>query len=185
MIRVTPLSAAGCLVACVVGTVASPLATGQEVPFEALHIERSATVELAGTPEAVFALLEPQGRARWVTGWRLDQLYPRSGPTRPGAVIRQVHRSGAVEQIWLLAEHEPPTRIKYVVFVAGMETWEFDTRLRRGPDDRTFATLDHRITSLAEPVNQEVQRFADDFDAYVERLRVALDAALRDGGDPR
>jgi hypothetical protein len=155
-----------------------PASGAQE--FEALHIERRASFQLEATPDEVMKLLAPQGRPSWVKGWRFIFLFPPSGEPRRGAVVRQVHRSGAVEQIWLLSEYEPPTRIKYVIFVAGMETWEFDTRLEAGPGGKTVVSVDHRITSLAEEVNGEVQRFADGFDRYVERLRSALGAALEE-----
>jgi hypothetical protein len=155
----------------------------QEPSFEAAHIERSASVTLEGSSEEVFALLEPLGRKRWVKRWNFEYLWPPSGEAQPGTVVRQAHQSGAVEQIWLLAEHESPTRIKYVIFVAEMETWEFDTHLKPTPEGKTIATFDHRITSLAEPVNAEVQHFADDFDAYVGRVRLALNKALSENRD--
>jgi hypothetical protein len=140
---------------------------GQKSSFKAAHIERSASITLEGSPEEVFALLEPLGRKKWVKRWNFEYLW-----------LRQAHQNGAVEQIWLLAEHEPPIRIKYVVFVAEMETWELDTRFEPTPEGLTIATFDHRITSMAEPVNTEVQHFADGFDAYVERVRRSLNAAL-------
>jgi hypothetical protein len=89
-----------------------------------------------------------------------------------------------VEQIWLLAEHQPAERIKYVIFVAGMETWEFDVHLEAVSDKRTRVKVEHRITSLAADVNAEVQQFADGFEAYVERWRSALDAALAAEASP-
>ena len=49
-----------------------------------------------------------------------------------------------------------------------MEVWEFDVMLRV-TDGATVAVVEHRITSLAEEVNREVQAFADGFDAYVTR----------------
>ena len=162
---------------------AAPSFGGQEAAFDARHIEKEASFELAGTSDEVFSLLEPQGRQQWVKNWTVEYLYPRSGEARPGAVVRQTHRSGAVSQIWLLADHEPPTRIKYVIFVAGMETWEFDTRLEPTSEGKTRVKVYHRITSLAENVNKEVQHFADGFDAYVERVRVALDKALENRRD--
>ncbi len=162
----------GLLLACEAGS--------QETRFEALHIERTASFQLDGPPEKVFRLLEPRGRQSWVTNWSFEFLHPPSGEARPGTVVRQTLRNGAVEQIWLLAEHEPPSRIKYVIFVAGMETWELDTRLQRTPEGVTLATTEHRITSLAPPVNTEVQRFADNFDAYVKRLQSALNTALQE-----
>jgi hypothetical protein len=99
-------------------------ANGQEPSFEARHIERTASFQLEGAPAEVMKLLEPQGRPQWVKNWKFVFLFPPSGDARPGAVIRQIHRSGAVEQIWLLSEYDPPTRIKYIIFVAGMETCE-------------------------------------------------------------
>lgn len=163
----------------------SHAALGAQAPaFEARHIEKEATFELDGAPDEVFSLLEPKGRPRWVKSWRFEFLYPPSGEARPGAVIRQTHRSGAVSQVWLLSHHEPPKRIKYVIFVAGMETWEFDTRLEPTPQGKTRVAVHHRITSLAESVNDEVQRFADGFDAYVTRVQAALDEALEERQDP-
>ena len=167
------------LATLIVATGAAALSFGEQEPsFEARHIAKKASFELAGTPDEVFSLLEPQGRQQWVKNWTLEYLYPPSGEARPGAVVRQTHESGAVSQIWLLADHEPPQRIKYVIFVAGMETWEFDTSLEPTPDGKTLVTVHHRITSLAESVNKEVQHFADGFDAYVERVRVTINKAL-------
>ena len=168
----------------IVATGAAALSFGaQEPSFEARHIEKEASFELAGTPDEVLSLLEPQGRQQWVKNWTFEYLYPPSGEARPGAVVRQTHRSGAVSQVWLLADHEPPKRIKYVIFVAGMETWEFDTRLEPTRGGKTRVKVHHRITSLAESVNQEVQHFADGFEAYVERVRVALNKALENRRD--
>jgi hypothetical protein len=155
-------------------------ATVQEPSFEARHIERTASFQLEGAPAEVMKLLEPRGRPLWVKNWKFVFLFPPSGDAQPGAVIRQVHRSGAVEQIWLLSEYDPLTRVKYVIFVAGIETWEFDTKLKPTPDGKTIATVEHRITSLAEEVDAEVQQFADDFDRYVERVKSSLNAALED-----
>ena len=100
------------------GTAVNVMPTlAQDTSFRAAHIERSASVALNGTPEEVFPLLEPRGRQERATSWTMEFLYPRSGDAQPGSVTRQAHRSGAVEQIWLLAEHDPPNRIKYVIFV--------------------------------------------------------------------
>jgi hypothetical protein len=166
------------------GGVAPSIAFGSQEPtFEARHIEKEAAFELDGTPDEVFSLLEPKGRPRWVTSWRFEFLYPPSGEARPGAVVRQTRRSGAVSQIWLLADHEPNKRIKYVIFVAGMETWEFDTRLEPASEGRTRVAVHHRITSLAESINDEVQHFADGFDAYVGRVRAALNKVLDESRD--
>jgi len=112
----------------------------------------------------------------------MEFLFPPSGEGRPGAVVRQVLRNTTVEQIWLLTEHEPPTRIKYVIFVPGMETWELDTRLQPTPRGETLVTVEHRITALDESVNREIQRFADGFETYVKGMRSAINAALMEGG---
>ena len=158
-------------------TISQPI-EAQETSSKLLHIEKTATVEFASTKEAVFALLEPQGRRRRIRSWNMEYLYPESGEARPGTLVRQVHRSGAVEQIWLLAEHDPPNRIKYVIFVAGMETWEFDVRLQSKGENETIANVNHRITALAEEINVEVQSFADNFDAYINRWRTSINEAL-------
>ena len=65
-------------------------------------------------------------------------------------------------------------------FVAGMEVWELDVRLRSGGEGKTIASVNHRITSLAEDVNREVQAFADGFDGYIERWRNSINSKLRE-----
>ncbi len=164
----------------VMGGLASLPLAAQTPSLEAAHIDMSATVEFDGTPERVLALLEPQGRQQRITSWDFEFLYPPSGAAEPGTVVSQTHRSGAVEQIWLLSEHEPPSRIKYVIFVAGMEVWELDVRLRSGGEGKTIASVNHRITSLAEDVHREVQAFADGFDGYIERWRNSINSKLRE-----
>jgi hypothetical protein len=64
-----------------------------------------------------------------------------------------------------------------------METWEFDTRLEPASEGRTRVAVHHRITSLAESINDEVQHFADGFDAYVGRVRAALNKVLDESRD--
>jgi len=59
-----------------------------------------------------------------------------------------------------------------------MEVWQFDVRLQSSGQGMTTASVNHRITSLAEDVNREVQAFADGFDAYIERWRNSINSKL-------
>lgn len=167
------------LVLCTGNVFSSNLGRAQGVPFDAKHIERNGTVLFDGAPVDVFTLLEPRGKPLWATGWNVEFLYPPTGDAVPGAVVRQTHRSGAVYQDWLLSEYDPPRRIKYVISVPEMEIWEFDISLEPAGQEKTRVTVHHRITSLAEEVNPEVQRFADTFDQYLIRWHAAINTLLK------
>lgn len=82
--------------------VAASSSGGQAPSFEARHIEKEAAFELDGAPAEVLSLLEPNGRPRWVKSWSFELLYPPSAEPKPGVVVRQTRRSGAVSQVWLL-----------------------------------------------------------------------------------
>ena len=85
--------------------------------------------------------------------------------------MRQTHKRAGIQQIWTVVDCVPSARIKYVVFVAGMESWEFDMYLRANGDGGTVVRVDHRITSLSAEANDDVRQFADGFDAYLERWK--------------
>ncbi len=65
-------------------------------------------------------------------------------------------------------------------FVAGMEVWQFDVRLRSSGQGKTTAIVNHGITWLADDVNREVRAFADGFDGYIERWRNSINSKLRE-----
>jgi len=159
-------------------------ASAQDTAFEATHIERSGSVQFASPPEEVFPLLEPQGREKRAASWSVEYLYPRSGEGQPGAVMRQKDRRADVEQIWAVVEHDPPQRIKYVIFVPDMEVWEFDIQLSPTSSGGTTADVEHRITSLSAGANDDVQQFADAFDEYFEWWHGSI-SALLDADGPR
>ena len=165
------------LTALATGLTLTPLAAvdaSAQRPFEPVHIERSGSVTFDASPTEVFAALEPRGKKLRSPSWDVELLHPASGEARPGAVLRQVHKRAGIQQIWTVVESTPPSHIKYVVFVPDMETWEFDMRLTATDDGGTVVHVDHRITSLSEEANPDVQQFADGFEAYLARWRTSV-----------
>ena len=162
------------LSAIVCGLGVTPVRTTAQRSFNATHIERTGSVEFRASPAEVFAALEPRGKRLRAPAWDVELLYPASGEGQPGAVLRQTHKRAGIQQIWTVVESDPPRRIKYVIFVPDMETWEFDMYLTGRDDGGTIVHVEHRITSLSEGANADVQRFADGFEAYLERWRDAV-----------
>ena len=151
-----------------------PVSVSAQNSFEPTHIERSGSVHFQASPSEVFAALEPRGKRLRASAWDVELLYPTSGEGQPGAVLRQTHKRAGIQQIWTVVDSDPPKRIKYVIFVPDMETWEFDMRLTEPADGGTVVHVEHRITSLSEGVNPDVQQFADGFDSYLERWQRAV-----------
>jgi hypothetical protein len=51
----------GCTFLVVLGLIPSPVAA-QKAAFDAVHVEKEHSILLAGSPEQVFPLFEPEGR---------------------------------------------------------------------------------------------------------------------------
>jgi hypothetical protein len=67
------------------------------------------------------------------------------------------------------------------MFVAGMAVKELEAWLEPLSRTENRVKMDHRITSLAEGVNGEVQKFADGYEAFLERQRATIRVALKNG----
>ncbi len=162
----------------VLGMGITPMAASAQRSFDPTHIERTGSVEFQASPSEVFPALEPAGKSLRAPSWDVELLYPASGEGRPGAVLRQTHKRAGIQQIWTVVESDPPNRIKYVVYVPDMETWEFDMHLIGQDDGSTIVQVQHRITSLSEEANSDVQRFADGFEAYLVRWQRSVSEVI-------
>ena len=169
LVRIARVGPAAAAIVLVFGLGFTPVTASAQRSFDPTHIERSGSVEFDASPADVFPALEPRGKRLRAPSWDVELLYPASGEGQPGAVLRQTHRRAGIQQIWTVVESDPPNRIKYVIYVPDMETWEFDIRLIASEAGGTVVNVQHRITSLSEGANPDVQQFADGFEAYLER----------------
>ena len=152
----------------------------QSAPFEALHFERTRSLQLDGTPEEVFPLFEPEGRQQWASGWDPEFLYSQSGEVQAGTVLRtSVH--GDEWAIWVVADHDPRAKsIRYVIFLPDTEAWELEIRCVPGPQGGTVASVTYRVTALTEEANDPVREFfAEHFEPAMDSWQSAINTVLR------
>ena len=169
-----------CLGIAIVFPVSDPLAA-QVRDFEPNHIRRTATVRFDAAPKAVYALLAHGGQQSLTRAWDIDVLSPPSGAIEPGSTFTKTLRRAPVQQIWTVVEADEPRRLTYAIFVAGLDSWVFESELRPDGDGGTAVDVTHTITSLSEEVNSAVQEFADTFDRYVESWSATIRRVLESG----
>ncbi len=162
-----------------------PAAEAQHAPFEAVHIERERKILLNASPEEVFPLFEPKGRAHWSRGWNPQFLYPVSGDARPGAVLTQTHPAHEDAQVWVLADHDQAAKfLRYVIFIPPIEAFELEVRCGPTPHGETEATVIYRVTALSEHANEMVQDFFDnDFEKAIDGWATAINRYLEERMD--
>ncbi|KPJ88796.1 MAG: hypothetical protein AMS18_13135 [Gemmatimonas sp. SG8_17] len=152
--------------------------------FEAVHIEREHSIELAALPAQVFPLFEPGGFALWSVSWKPLLLYPRSGELRAGAVAIMRHAAHEESQVWFVVDHDPNTgRIRYFNVIPEIEAWEMDITCSDNGQGGTRVTVAYRVTALSEHANEMVQDFFDhNFESGVEGWAEKINTYLRDVG---
>ena len=170
------------LAALVGSSLISATASAQTAPFDAVHIERTRSIRLDGTPDQVFPLFEPEGRRLWARHFAPQYLYPQSGEARAGMVFQTVHHEHE-PSIWVLADYDPEDyRMRYVIFIPRTEAWELEIVCEPGPEGQTDATVVYRVTSLSEKANDMVQKFFDDdFEGAIDSWGSAINTYLRRG----
>jgi hypothetical protein len=153
----------------------------QSDAFEAVHIERSRSIQLAGTPDRVFPLFEPEGRRLWASGWSPEFLFTRSDESLAGTVFRTQPHGHDDWTTWVVAEHDPRAKmIRYVIFIPEVEAWELEIRCVATPHGETVASVEYRVTALSEEANHAVQSFfANRFEDAIDSWGSAINAFLK------
>jgi len=152
----------------------------QQAAFDAVHIERSHSIQLEAPVERVFPLFEPRGISQWAARWNLEVLYPKSGPAGAGAVALSRHELHDEATVWIVADHDAQAgRIRYVNVIPEVEAWELEIRCTEDGSGRTLAIVTYRVTALSQQANQWVRDFfqndfAKSIDGWGERITAYL-----------
>lgn len=153
---------------------------GEEIvpvePFEAVHVDRTRVLDLAGGPDEVFEMFSPEGRARW-SSFRPVLLH-RPDEGWKGAVYLQatVHDEPNTA---VVADYDPlARRIRYLTVIPRAEAWELEVRVEpTAQGSKAYVT--YRVTSLSSGFNETVSNFfATDFARLVDQWAPAIDKAL-------
>jgi hypothetical protein len=81
-------------------------------------LTRHTTFDVEAAPGRVFPLLCPVREYDWIAVWRCEMLHSESGVAEEDCIFRTGFWDGAMT--WVVSRYEPPTRIEFTCFVAGL-----------------------------------------------------------------
>ena len=119
--------------------------------MNALRVTRTFVQRLSSRPEVVFPLLCPVRESEWLEDWTCDMVYSASGVGEPGCVFTTPHH-GATTTVWLMADHEPSRRVRFVRVTPGAMAVEIDIVLAPLGAEETEARIRYTYTALGEEV---------------------------------
>lgn len=104
---------------------------------------------IEGPPEAVFPLLCPVRERDWLPGWDARVIHSRSGYAEAGCVFATAQH-GAAETVWVVVDHEPPHRIRFVRFTPDQTVVEIAITVDPFGSGRSSVSIEYTHTALSE-----------------------------------
>ncbi len=150
--------------------------------FEANHVVRTHTIQLAARPEKVFPLFEPIGETQWATGFKPEMRYPASGNAEEGAVFTTKHH-GESNKIWIIAAYDPKDYcIKYINVTPDSHVTVLEIHCDANTDGTTQAHVTCAFTALTERGNEYVARHTDEYyREFISLWETGINHFLRHG----
>ncbi|WP_345802482.1 hypothetical protein AAIB33_05125 [Microbacterium sp. AZCO] len=133
------------------------------------------TVDLP--PEQAFPLFTAAGERLWGPGWAPVFLADVGDDSAPGTVWRTT--SEGRETTWIVVESAPPHAATYARFTPGHSATTVRVRLE-AMDAATRVHVGYDVTSLEEAADDDLARFAQDFDDMLAEWQSAI-AAITPG----
>lgn len=109
----------------------------------ARRLTRTFTQTIHAKPEVVFPLLCPVREREWSEGWECTLVLSKSGFAEPGCVFTTM-RHGDSETVWMVVDHEPPRRVRFVRVTPGETAVEIEILV--SPRGSTESSVDIRYT---------------------------------------
>jgi hypothetical protein len=127
-------------------------------------------------PERAFGLFTARGEQAWVDGWEPRFPVPDADDTRPGTVFETGGHDHPT--IWLVVDSAPGRRIRYARISPGDRAAIVTVELAPAGDGRSTVTVSYELTALNEAAGQALADFANDYPAYLESWREAIERHL-------
>jgi len=152
--------------------------------FKAARKTLSHSQRLEGSKEQIFPLLCPTREYDWIKEWSCELIYSESGFAEPNCVFRTegaVSRiNGAPEEFWIVSRHEPPTRIEFVKFAAGLFVIKYEIDLAASGDACVTAVWTQHFTALSEAGNQRIEELSqENYNTVIQALETKMNYYLR------
>ena len=173
------LAAAG--VAASLSTAAWSHPVNATAKFEAVHIERTATLSVPLPPDRALQLFTPEGERSWAPGWDPEYLYRPGAEPVAGTVFRTRHHGGD-PATWCVQAYDPAAlRVEYVHVLPGVRMGTIQVRCRPSGGSGTTAEVSYRLTGLSADGNQTLTEmteaaFAGMIQGWGEHIRQNLEA---------
>jgi hypothetical protein len=130
--------------------------------FKAKQIKRQFTQHFQAPPNKVFPLLCPVREYEWIEPWQCEMLRSESGVAEQNCVFRTRFPGESSDDIWVITNYEPNTRIEFVR-VNALRTMCLSITLTDNGDGTTNAVNDQLLVGLTEEGNNLLEGMADGF----------------------
>jgi hypothetical protein len=154
---------------------------GDEDDFHPQRFERERTVHVNGSPEEVYALLDPGKRHLW-TGKKdtRECLFEGWGKTLSGAMYFSIDEHHGYR--WeVMAEDDPENQLmRWILFMPGTELLVAELRCAESSQGGTDLTMVWSVIGLSPDGNQAVKEFfdTDSFEKQVDKTGERLNEYL-------
>jgi hypothetical protein len=147
--------------------------------------------QLDGTKEKIIPLLCPVREYDWIEDWACDVIYSESGIAEPNCVFRTgtgstTRLEESDEEVWIVTRYEPPDRIDFAKFAAGLYVIKYEIILEDAGEGTVNATWSQHFTGLSEEGNNAIISPAQkDYAATIKILEGKLNTYLATGQSAR
>ncbi|WP_136809195.1 hypothetical protein [Desulfosediminicola flagellatus] len=137
-------------------------------------------MKLEALPQEIFPLLCPVREYDWIPGWQCTLLYSKSGFAELGCVFKTDYDERFGDEIWVVSEYVPDTKITFVR-TGNLRTTRYEITLKT---EETLTTLNwmQEITALNNEGDKAVLGYDEnEYKTMMESLYQMLNHYLKTG----
>jgi hypothetical protein len=135
--------------------------TGARHEGRSRRLTRNYTQTIRATPERVFPLLCPVREREWVEGWECRLVYSASGVAEGGCVFT-TPQPGGPETVWVVADYEPPRRIRFVRITPRETAVEIEIEVSPQGSDESAVAIRYTYVSLGPRGDRRIDAITEE-----------------------
>jgi hypothetical protein len=150
--------------------------------FQSAGVTRTASFELAATPDRVFPLFGPIDEAKWAEGWAIEVIYSPQ-PSPAAGMVFATRQHGNPQLLWTVAELDAANyKIVYVTYLADDSIGRLEIICRKSSPSSTTVTVTHSRVGLSETGNRHAERYTQEkHQAQLQAWQHAITYYLKTG----
>jgi hypothetical protein len=139
------------------------------------------TMLLERDPEIVFPLLCPVREYEWISTWKADLIYSRSGLAELDCIFQTSFPTDGPKDTWVVCRYEKPTLVEFVR-VNAIRAIRYTITLRQFGEGKTEAEWRQIVTGLDDEGDRLVEGLSNDaFKKRMEALKGMLNHFMSTG----